>query len=107
MLPHGYDKLIHFADYQAKFMNFLGLGPTLSLALVVFAEFFCALFLLIGLFSRFVTIPLIINTAVATFVAHKGEIFGEGEHAALFLFGYIALLVAGPGKASVDGMMGK
>lgn len=107
MIPHGYDKLVNFASYKNDFMNFLGLGSTLSLALVVFSEFFCALFLLVGLFSRFVVIPLIISTAVALMVAHKGLIFGEGEHAALFMFGYIGLLIAGPGKASADGLMGK
>ena len=65
MIPHGYDKLIHFTSYKAKFMNFLGMGPTLSLALVVFAEFFCALFVLIGLFSRLACIPVIVAMCVA------------------------------------------
>ncbi|HLO81537.1 MAG TPA: DoxX family protein, partial [Chitinophagaceae bacterium] len=45
MIPHGYDKLVHFAQYRKDFMNFLGLGSTLSLALVVFSEFFCSIFL--------------------------------------------------------------
>lgn len=107
MLPHGYDKLVHYADYKKDFLNFLGMGGAVSLALVIFAEFFCSLFLIAGLFSRLVVIPLIINTGVALFVAHKGDIFGEGEHAALFMFGFIVVLLLGPGKASVDGMMGK
>lgn len=107
MLPHGYDKLVKYADYKKDFINFLGMGGAISLALVIFAEFFCSLFLIAGLFSRLVVIPLIINMGVALFVAHKGEIFGEGEHAALFMFGFIVVLILGPGKASVDGMMGK
>ena len=107
MLPHGYDKLVNFAKYKGDFMSFLGIGSTLSLALVVFSEFFCSLFLIVGLFSRLVTIPLIISCAVALMIAHKGNIFSDGEHAALFMFGFIALLIAGPGKASADGMMGK
>jgi putative oxidoreductase len=37
MMNHGYDKLVHFTEYKAKFMNFLGLGSTVSLLLVVFA----------------------------------------------------------------------
>ena len=107
MMMHGYNKLVHFADMQHKFMNFLGLGSTLSLILVIFAEFFCSLFLILGLFTRLATIPLIIATCVMIFKAHNGDIFGEGEHAALYLSGYLVLLLIGPGRISVDSMTGK
>ncbi len=107
MMMHGYDKLTHFSEYQAKFMNFMGIGTSASLALVVFAEFFCSIFLILGLFTRLATIPLIIATCVMVFMAHKGDVFGEAQTAALYLTGYIVLLFVGPGKASVDGMIGR
>lgn len=107
MMMHGYNKLVHFADKQHTFMNFMGIGSTMSLALVVFAEFFCSLFLILGLFTRLATIPLIIATLVMIFKAHKGDILGEGEHAALYLTGYLVLLLVGPGKISVDNLTGK
>lgn len=107
MMKHGYDKLIHFSQYKGQFINFLGMGQGLSLSLVIFAEFFCALFIVIGLFTRLATIPLIITMCVALFKAHNSDILGEGEMATLFLAGYLTLLFTGPGKISVDGMMGK
>lgn len=107
MMAHGYNKLIHFGEMQHKFMNFMGMGSTMSLALVVFAEFFCSLFLVIGLFTRLAAIPLIIATCVMIFKAHNADIFGEGEHAALYLTGYLVLLFVGPGRVSVDSMIGK
>ena len=107
MIPHGYDKLVHFKSYSEKFISFLGIGSRLSLGLDIFAEFFCAMLVLVGLFTRFATIPLIIAMIVAVTIAHKGLIFGEGEHAALFAVGFFALLLVGPGKISVDGVMGK
>lgn len=107
MLNHGYDKLVHFNKYADQFMNFMGLGKTVSLALVVFSELFCSFFLIIGLFTRFALIPLIITMLVAFFKAHNGDVFGEGEHALLYLGGYLALLLVGPGKASIDNMIGK
>jgi putative oxidoreductase len=107
MLMHGYNKLIHFGDMQHKFMNFMGIGSTMSLALVVFAEFFCSLFLILGLFTRLATIPLLITALVIVFKANKGDIFGDGEHGALYLIGYIVLLFVGPGRVSVDSMTGK
>ena len=107
MMMHGYDKLTHFAQYETKFMNFLGMGQTTSLALNVFAEFFCSIFLILGLFTRLATIPLIIATCVMVFMAHKGDVFGEAETPALYLISYVVLLFVGPGKVSVDGMIGK
>lgn len=107
MMAHGYDKLIHFGDLQHKFMNFMGIGTTMSLALVVFAEFFCSLFLIIGLFTRLAAIPLIIATCVMVFKAHNGEVFGDGQTAALYLTAYLVLLFIGPGRVSVDSMIGK
>lgn len=107
MLPHGYDKLVHFAQKKNTFINFLGMGSTFSLSLSLFAEFFCAMFVIIGLFTRFTVFPLIVGMAVALFRAHNADIFGVGEKAALYLAGFIAIFLLGPGKASVDGMMGK
>ena len=107
MINHGYGKLVHFSEYQNKFMNFLGMGQTISLALAVFAEFFCSLFLILGLFTRLSSIPLIITMGVALFKAHNADFFGEGETASLFLGCYLMILILGPGKVSVDGMTGK
>lgn len=107
MMNHGYGKLTHFNEMKGQFMNFMGLGSTTSLALVVFGEFFCALFVVLGVFTRLASIPVIILLSVALFQAHKGQVFGDGEAAALFLGGYLTILILGPGKVSVDGMIGK
>lgn len=104
---HGYSKLIHFNETKGHFMNFLGMSPTVSLALVVFAEFFCSMFLILGLFTRLAVIPIIIVMLVALFKAHNGQLFAEGEKAAIYLAGSLAILLCGPGKISVDGMIGK
>ncbi|MCX6314066.1 MAG: DoxX family protein [Sphingobacteriales bacterium] len=107
MMNHGYQKLLHFADKQHSFMNFLGMGSTLSLLLVIFAEFFCALFIILGLFTRLAAIPLIIATCVMVFKVHNGDVFGDGETATLYLTGFLVLLLVGPGRVSVDSMIGK
>jgi putative oxidoreductase len=107
MIPHGYNKLVHFAKMKGAFINFMGIGSTMSLSLVIFAEFFCALFLIFGLFSRLVVIPLIISTGVAVALGHNYDFFGEGEHAAMYMIGFMVILLVGPGKVSVDGMINK
>ena len=107
IMSHGYDKLVHFAEKKNSFMNFLGMGSSLSLMLAIFSEFFCSLFLMIGLFTRIVAIPLVIEMTVILFKAHNGDFFGKGEMSALFLAMFLTILLCGPGKASVDGVMGK
>jgi putative oxidoreductase len=40
--------------------------------------------------------------SVALFSANKGDFFGRGESAGLFLVVFLAILVMGPGKVSID-----
>ncbi|MEO5682097.1 MAG: DoxX family protein [Chitinophagaceae bacterium] len=107
IIPYGYSKLIHFAEKKDSFMNFMGIGSPLSMALVIFAEFFCGMFIILGLFTRLAVIPLIIAMFVVVFKASHGDIFGKGKEATLFLACFLAILLCGPGKASADGLINK
>ena len=107
MMSHGFDKLLGFGKRHSDFMNFLGMGSTATYVMVIFAEFFCALFLVIGLFTRLSCVPLIIAMGVALFKAHDGQIFDDGETAALYLASFTTILLLGPGKFSIDGLAGK
>lgn len=107
IIPHGYAKLKGFSKMSGQFADPFHIGSTLSLSLTIFAEFFCGMLIVLGLFTRLASIPLIIAMAVALFYAHHGDIFGKGEMAALFLSIFLTILLVGPGRASVDGMMGK
>jgi putative oxidoreductase len=107
IMHHGYDKLVHFGERKIDFTNFMGIGSTASLALVVFAEFFCGLFIIIGLFTRLACIPLIIVMCVIIFKIDGGQVFDKFETPVLYLAGYLVLLLVGPGRVSVDSMIGK
>jgi putative oxidoreductase len=106
MIPHGFSKLTKFTTVVKEFPDPIHLGATVSLTLVIFAEFFCAVLLVAGLMTRLVVIPLIITMGVAVFMIHNNDFFGEAEQATLYLAGYLVLLVAGPGKVSMDRMLG-
>jgi len=107
MMSHGYDKLVHFNEKKTTFYNFLNVGTENSLLLAIFAEFFCALFITIGLFTRMVALPLIIVMGVAVFKVHQMDFLGTGEKASLFLGIFVTLLLCGPGKVSIDGIASK
>ena len=105
MFPHGLSKLTGFPEKVSTFADPLGLGPGLSLTLVVFAEFFCAAAVVLGFMTRFALIPLIINMAVIAFVVHGDDPWAKKEFALLFGAPYLALLFTGPGRFSLDAML--
>jgi putative oxidoreductase len=105
LLKHGMDMLMNFSTLQAKFYNFMGIGSRFSLILAIFAEVFCSLFIILGLFTRLACIPLIIFLCVAIFSYYKNSPWGEMELSIIYLTAFITLLFCGPGKISVDGMM--
>lgn len=107
IIPRGYDKLIHFAEKKNSFMNFMGIGSSLSLSLVIFAEFFCGMFIVLGLFTRLAAIPLIISLSVVVFKVTHGNIFGKGADATMYLICFLAIFLCGPGRASADQLINK
>ena len=107
MMTHGWNKLMNFQDKSVSWPDPLHVGHSVSLGMTVFAELFCAGFLLLGLFSRLALVPLIFLMAVAVFVIHAGDSFGDKEHAVLFLVPYIVLFLTGPGIYSLDSIRKK
>ena len=106
LFNHGLPKLTKFGSMQSSFFDPFGIGSKWALILVIFAEVFCAILLIIGLFSRFAVIPLIITMCIVIFLANKGEPLNKLELPILFLSGFVAVLLAGPGRLSVDGIIG-
>lgn len=103
MVHHGYDKLqMLLSGGGADFPDPLHIGNKASLFLTVLAEFLGSLLLIMGLFTRFALILLIICMLVVIFVIHAKDPLADKEHAYLFLIPYIALLFTGAGKFSVD-----
>ncbi|MBN2481143.1 MAG: DoxX family protein [Bacteroidales bacterium] len=103
MLTHGIPKFARlFAADPVTFADPLGVGAGLSLVLVVFAEVFCSIFIMLGLLTRIIVIPLIINMSVAAFVVHAGDAFSGMEMALLYLVIYFFLLATGSGRYSLD-----
>lgn len=102
MLTHGYPKFQRVISGEYSFGDPLGLGVEISLILAVFAEFFCSILLVLGLVSRYALVPLIIMMSVAAFIVHGDDPFGTQEKSALYLLCFVVLLIAGPGKYSLD-----
>ena len=106
MLTHGWPKLgMLFSADPVQFPALFGLSATASLAMAVFAEVLCSLLILVGLGTRLATIPLIITMLVAVFLVHGADPFAKQELGLLYLMPYLALLLAGSGRYSLDQLL--
>src|SRR5882757_106381 len=104
---HGWGKLENFDATAAQMTGFFGMSGKVATSLLIFAEFFCGILVVIGLATRFACIPLIIAMAVAVVKVHNMQIMADakgpnGEPAFLYLMAFVSLLIIGPGKVSVD-----
>lgn len=105
-LAHGLSKLTGGPERWASLGETMGLFGINFLYpfwgfMAAFAEFFCALLVVAGLFFRPALVLLILNMAVA---AGSHLITGEGSalHAVEFGIVFLSLFIAGPGKYSLD-----
>lgn len=100
---HGFVKLQHlFSGDEIKFYDPLGIGMILSFFLALFAEFICAIFVGIGLFTRWAAAILLINMGVIFFVQHAADAMSSRQLPGLFLLSFMLVLLAGPGRISLD-----
>ena len=104
LLNHGLGKLRGFGQMADKFFDPFGVGPSVSLGLAVFAEVVCAALLALGLLTRFAGLVLAILTGVAFFMFHDRALSGasSGELAFIYMAGFVAIFLAGPGRFSID-----
>ncbi|HEY3215006.1 MAG TPA: DoxX family protein [Candidatus Eisenbacteria bacterium] len=107
LFGHGWGKLAHFAERAPRFPDPLGVGSTTSLALVIFAEVFCAAAVTLGFRTRLAVVPLLVFFAVALFVHHAHDPWSVKELAAVYAVPMLALLLTGPGRFSLDEVLAR
>ena len=100
---HGLPKFNRlFSGDEIKFFDPFGIGAVASLSLAVFSELVLAVFTILGIFTRFSSVGLIITMVIAAFLYHAEDPFRVKEKAILFLISYIFLFITGPGKFALQ-----
>jgi len=103
---HGASKFSKFfSDEAIEFIDPFGISATATLGLVIFAEVICAVLVIFGLMTRWALIPLMLTMLYAVFVAHGDDPFRQKEMGLLYFFIFVALMLLGPGKYSLDRML--
>ena len=107
---HGFEKMsVVLSGQEIQFMDPIGIGASTSYYMAAFAEGFCAILLILGLFSRIATLILSINFLVI-FIFHAfmiGDGFDVLELRFFYLFSFIALTLTGPGNYSLDYLLSR
>lgn len=105
---HGAAKFSKFfSDEAIEFIDPFGISATATLGLVIFAEVICSALIILGLMTRYALIPLMLTMLYAIFVVHGEDPFQNKEIALLYFVIFIALMLLGPGKYSLDRMIKK
>ena len=110
-LGHGWGKIAGGPEQWAGLggtMEIFGLGfaPTFWGFMAAFAEFACALLVVVGFLTRPAALLVVINMAVAATAHITGAIDGGPEMALLYGFVFLSLILIGPKKYSIDEQVG-
>lgn len=115
MAWHGYGKVVPAHGLQsnplAAMQHFthtvasLGLPPWLGYVSAL-TEFLGGIFLVLGLLTRFASLMIAINMAVALFAVDRHKGYTGSEYALALLVIAVMLLCYGPGAAALDRRLG-
>ena len=104
MLTHGIGKIQNYNAIVNSFPDPLGIGSAASFTLITLTEVGCSVLIIMGLFTRLATLPLIFGMYIATFIAFPEKTFAEGELSFVYMGIYIMLLVSGGGRYALDAL---
>jgi putative oxidoreductase len=102
MLTHGVPKINMLLASPIKFADPIGIGEIPSLILALIGEVVAPLLIIIGFKTKLAAIPAAITMGVAAFVVHANDDLATKEKALLYLICFVAIMLAGAGKYSVD-----
>ena len=106
LMNHSIQKWSNFQELSTAFPDPLGIGSPISLGLAIFGELVCSMAFIVGFLYRLAMIPMIFTMIVAFFIVHANDAFAVKEMAFIYLVVFIVMYIAGPGKFSIDHIIG-
>jgi putative oxidoreductase len=110
-LETGIAKVHNLDGFTQRFVGWGIPFPEFSAALSAWTELLGGLLILLGLFTRLVCIPMIINMIVAVTLVVSSNLMGLDDYVeadeVVYSLIFFWLLIAGPGKASLDTLVAR
>ena len=108
-LKHGWEKIFNFSQMAQHFPDPLHLGFPSGLIFAMIGDSICSLLIIAGLATRWASLLSFVNIFIAWAFFHHFLFFGRqadhGELIVLYLAGLLTILIAGPGRYSVDSLL--
>lgn len=102
-LHHGMEKATHFSQMSRHFPDPIHLGSHASLIYALISDAICSLLVVLGLGTRVAALVVFVNIGVVFyFVHHHPFLSGNGELLLLYIGGFLALVLTGGGRYSLD-----
>ncbi|MBE1159325.1 DoxX family protein [Dyella acidiphila] len=110
-LETGIAKVHNLDGFTQRFVGWGIPFPAFSAGLSAWTELLGGLLLMLGLFTRLVTIPMIINMIVAVTLVVSSNLMGLDDYVeadeVVYTLIFLWFLIAGPGKASLDTLVAR
>ena len=106
LMNHGIQKWSSYQELSIAFPDPLGVGSPVSLGLAIFGELVCSMAFIVGVLYRLAMLPMVFTMGMAFFVIHGNDAFAVKELALIYLVVFILMYIAGPGKFSIDHIIG-
>lgn len=114
-IGHGWPKFMMLLSHwreggELAFPDPLGIGALASLIGAIVGELVAGLLVTVGVLTRFAAFAIVGTMFVAGFVHHHGDPWflpapGAREPAVIYMLGALAIVIAGPGRISIDARM--
>ena len=110
-MRHGWEKVSPLTLINPQFPDPLHIGHNTTWVLAMLSDGICSLLIALGVGTRWLSFYCFFNIFVAWALVHHFTFVGKtpgadhGELIALYLTAFTALMVAGPGRYSVDGWL--
>ena len=110
-LRHGWEKVSPLSLTNPQFPNPLHIGSNISWVIAMLSDGIFSLLIVLGVGTRWLSLYCFMNIFVAWSLVHHFVFFGKtpaGEHGeltVLYFAALIALMIAGPGRYSIDAQL--
>jgi putative oxidoreductase len=110
VLVYGTQDNVFSHEHMLKFRDFLAARgvpyPLFAAHLSAYAQFFCGVLYVLGLFVRPAALVMVVNFVAAILIAHLDTPLDAARLALCMLFSSLFLLFNGAGALSLDGQLG-
>lgn len=102
---HGWEKIANYEEELRSIPDPFGLGGPVNLSIAIFSDVFCAVLVMLGLFTRLASLSVMGTTLVGLLFVHLNDAWHDKDVPMVYSIMFLVILLLGPGKYSVDGAL--